>query len=104
MSVNLLDMGGWSVVVSLVVVTVAALNLVLDFAFIDQQVKEGAPKYIEWYGGFGLLVTLVWLYVEIVRLLVILTPSDVMSGYQKGGSDETWAFQSSHCTDPTVGA
>ena len=54
---------------SLVVVGVAALNLVLDFDFIESGVDAGAPKYMEWYGAFGLTVTLVWLYLEILRLL-----------------------------------
>jgi uncharacterized YccA/Bax inhibitor family protein len=54
---------------SLVVVAVASLNLVLDFDFIEQGVKVGAPKYMEWYGAFGIMVTLVWLYLEILRLL-----------------------------------
>ena len=54
---------------SAVVVVVAALNLVLDFDFIEQGVERGAPKYMELYGAFGLLVTLVWLYLEILRLL-----------------------------------
>jgi uncharacterized YccA/Bax inhibitor family protein len=54
---------------SLVVVAVAALNLVLDFDFIEQGVQVGAPKYMEWYGAFGIMVTLVWLYLEILRLL-----------------------------------
>jgi len=51
------------------VVFVAALNLVLDFDFIERGASQGAPKYMEWYGAFGLLVTLVWLYLEILRLL-----------------------------------
>jgi uncharacterized YccA/Bax inhibitor family protein len=55
--------------ISVVIVIVAALNLVLDFAYIEQGVNAGAPKYMEWYGGFALLVTLVWLYLEILRLL-----------------------------------
>jgi uncharacterized YccA/Bax inhibitor family protein len=55
--------------ISLVVVFVAALNLILDFDFIEKGVKNGAPKFLEWYGAFGLLVTLVWLYLEILRLL-----------------------------------
>ena len=50
-------------------VVVAALNLVLDFDVIEQAADRGAPKYLEWYGAFALLVTLVWLYVEILRLL-----------------------------------
>ena len=54
---------------SLFVTAVAALNLVLDFDFIEQGAARGAPKYMEWYGAFGLLVTLVWLYLEILRLL-----------------------------------
>ena len=54
---------------SVVVVIVAALNLVLDFDFIESGVKVGAPKYMEWYGAFGIMVTLVWLYLEILRLL-----------------------------------
>lgn len=54
---------------SVVVVIIAALNLVLDFDFIEQGVERGAPKYMEWYAAFGLLVTLVWLYLEILRLL-----------------------------------
>jgi uncharacterized YccA/Bax inhibitor family protein len=54
---------------SLIVVAVAALNLVLDFDFIEQGVQSGAPKYMEWYGAFGIMVTLVWLYLEMLRLL-----------------------------------
>ncbi len=54
---------------SLVVVAVAALNLVLDFDFVEQGVAYGAPKYMEWYAAFGIMVTLVWLYLEILRLL-----------------------------------
>jgi uncharacterized YccA/Bax inhibitor family protein len=54
---------------SLVIVGIAALNLVLDFDFIEQGVQVGAPKYMEWYGAFGIMVTLVWLYLEILRLL-----------------------------------
>jgi uncharacterized YccA/Bax inhibitor family protein len=54
---------------SLVVVVIAALNLVLDFDFIEKGSEKKAPKYMEWYGAFGLIVTLVWLYIEILRLL-----------------------------------
>ncbi|HHJ10978.1 MAG TPA: Bax inhibitor-1/YccA family protein [Bacteroidetes bacterium] len=57
---------------SLFVVVIAALNLILDFSFIEQMSKTGAPKFMEWYAGFGLIVTLVWLYIEILRLLVKL--------------------------------
>ncbi|HPF51118.1 MAG TPA: Bax inhibitor-1/YccA family protein [Draconibacterium sp.] len=58
-----------SIGISLVVVAVAALNLILDFAFIERASASGAPKYMEWYGAFGLMVTLIWLYLEILRLL-----------------------------------
>jgi uncharacterized YccA/Bax inhibitor family protein len=61
--------GTVGIVFSVIVVGVAALNLVLDFDFIEQGAERGAPKYMEWYGAFGLLVTLVWLYLEILRLL-----------------------------------
>src|SRR5216683_965210 len=54
---------------SLFVVIIAALNLVLDFDMIERGVQGGAPKYMEWYGAFGLMVTLIWLYLEILRLL-----------------------------------
>jgi uncharacterized YccA/Bax inhibitor family protein len=51
------------------VVVIAALNLILDFNFIERGVLQGAPKYMEWYSAFGLMVTLIWLYLEIIRLL-----------------------------------
>ena len=54
---------------SIFVVIIAALNLVLDFDFIESGVAQGAPKYMEWYGAFALMVTLIWLYLEILRLL-----------------------------------
>jgi uncharacterized YccA/Bax inhibitor family protein len=54
---------------SIFVVIIAALNLILDFDFIEQGVRHQVPKYMEWYGGFSLLVTLVWMYMEILRLL-----------------------------------
>jgi len=57
---------------SVFVIVIAALNLVLDFDFIEQGVERGAPKHMEWYGAFGLLVTLVWLYLEILHLLAKL--------------------------------
>ena len=57
---------------SLFVVVIASLNLVMDFDFIEEGAKRGAPKYMEWYGAFGLLVTLIWLYLEILRLLAKL--------------------------------
>jgi uncharacterized YccA/Bax inhibitor family protein len=54
---------------SLFVVAIAALNLVLDFDFIEQGAEQGAPKYMEWFGAFSLMVTLIWLYLEMLRLL-----------------------------------
>ncbi|MCX7046973.1 MAG: Bax inhibitor-1/YccA family protein [Candidatus Sumerlaeota bacterium] len=62
--------GGWiGIGFSLLVVGIAALNLILDFAIIEEGVRKGAPKYMEWYGAFALMVTLIWLYLEILRLL-----------------------------------
>ncbi|MBN2596662.1 Bax inhibitor-1/YccA family protein [Labilibaculum sp.] len=63
------DSGLLSIGISLFIVVIAALNLVLDFDFIEKGAQSGAPKYMEWYGAFGLMVTLVWLYVELLRLL-----------------------------------
>ena len=57
---------------SLFVVVIAALNLVLDFDFIESGVEAGAPRYMEWYAAFGLMVTLIWLYLEMLRLLAKL--------------------------------
>jgi len=68
--------GPIGILFSLFVVVIAALNLVLDFDFIEQGAHEGAPKYMEWYGAFGLMVTLVWLYLEILRLLAKLRSRD----------------------------
>jgi uncharacterized YccA/Bax inhibitor family protein len=64
--------GTLGILFSLFVVVIAALNLVLDFDFIETGSTQGAPKYMEWYGAFGLMVTLVWLYIEILRLLAKL--------------------------------
>lgn len=61
--------GTFGIVFSVIVVAIAALNLILDFDMIEQGAAMGAPKYFEWYASFGLLVTLVWLYLEILRLL-----------------------------------
>ena len=64
---------GWiGIGFSLFVVVIAALNLVLDFDFIENGAAHGAPKYMEWYAAFGLMVTLIWLYIEILRLLAKL--------------------------------
>jgi len=61
---------------SVLVVIIAALNLVLDFDFIENGARSGAPKYMEWYAAFGLMVTLVWLYLEILRLLSKINSRD----------------------------
>ena len=60
------------IAISVVIVIIAALNLVLDFDFIENAARKRVPKYFEWYGAFGLLVTLIWLYLEILRLLAKL--------------------------------
>jgi len=73
MSVPLIHSSGtFGILFSVFVVVIAALNLVLDFDFIEQGAERRAPKHMEWYGAFGLLVTLVWLYLEILRLLAKL--------------------------------
>ncbi len=58
-----------SIGISLFVVAIAALNLILDFDMIEQGAERGAPKFMEWYGAFGLMVTIVWLYIEMLKLL-----------------------------------
>lgn len=63
----------FGIIFSLFVVGIAALNLILDFDMIERGAESGAPKYMEWYGAFGLLVTIVWLYLEILRLLAKLS-------------------------------
>ena len=64
--------GGIGILFSAVVVIIAALNLVLDFDFIETAARANVPKYMEWYAAFGLMVTLIWLYLEILRLLAKL--------------------------------
>jgi len=59
----------FSIGVSLFIVVIASLNLVIDFDFIEEGSEKGAPKFMEWYGAFGLMVTLIWLYLEILRML-----------------------------------
>jgi len=61
--------GLFGILFSLFVVGIAALNLVMDFDFIKKGSSAGAPKYMEWYGSFALMVTLIWLYIEFLRLL-----------------------------------
>jgi uncharacterized YccA/Bax inhibitor family protein len=68
--VTFMHSSGWlGIGISMVVIVIAALNLVLDFDLIEKGAANGLPKYMEWYGAFGLLVTLVWLYLELLRLL-----------------------------------
>ncbi|MBR5642957.1 MAG: Bax inhibitor-1/YccA family protein [Salinivirgaceae bacterium] len=64
--------GSFGLIISLVIVAVAALNLVLDFDFIEKGTEAGLPSFFEWYGAFGLMVTLIWLYIEILRLLATI--------------------------------
>jgi len=66
---NINNSSTYSILFSLGVVVIASLNLVIDFDFIEEGAENGAPKYMEWYGTFGLLITLVWLYLEILRML-----------------------------------
>lgn len=67
--VMLHNSGPLSIGISLVIIGVAAFSLMLDFNFIEKASAAGAPKYMEWYGAFGLMVTLIWLYLEILKLL-----------------------------------
>ena len=64
------------IAISVVVVAIASLNLIIDFDFIEQGAQRMYPKKYEWYGAFGLMVTLVWLYVEILRLLAKVNSRD----------------------------
>jgi len=65
-----------SIGISALIAGIAAFNLILDFSFIEQQSQAGAPKYMEWFSGVALLMTLVWLYLEILRLLAKLQSRD----------------------------
>lgn len=66
----------WSIGISIFVIVIAALNLFLDFDRIEQGVKQKMPKYMEWFGAMGLMITLVWLYVEFLRLLSKLSSKE----------------------------
>jgi len=61
--------GPLGILINMVIIVIAALNLIMDFDFIEKGSQMGAPKYMEWYGAFGLMVTLIWLYIEFLRLL-----------------------------------
>lgn len=62
--------------ISIFVVAIAALNLIIDFDMIERGAEAGAPKYMEWYCAFGLMVTIIWLYIEILKLLSRLNSRD----------------------------
>ncbi|KAA0215157.1 MAG: Bax inhibitor-1/YccA family protein [Leptolyngbya sp. PLA3] len=70
------QMGGIGIAIAVGVIVLAAFNLILDFHVIEEGVKQGAPKYMEWYGAFALTVTLVWLYLRILYLLAMLRRND----------------------------
>ena len=71
--INLFAMGWLGIGIQLVIVVIAALNLILDFDIIERSAAAGAPKAMEWYGAFGIMVTLIWLYLEILKLLALLS-------------------------------
>ncbi len=76
-SVPMIHEGGWLAIgFSLLVIGIASLNLLLDFDNFDKGEEQGAPKYMEWFVSLGLMITLVWLYIEILRLLAILQGRD----------------------------
>ena len=75
-SLPIFSSGPIGILFSLVVVVIATLNLIVDYDFILKNASQGAPKYMEWYSAYGLMVTLIWLYVEILRLLMKLKSDD----------------------------
>lgn len=68
--------GPIGILINLVIIVIAAMNLILDFDFIEQGARMAAPRYMEWYGAFGLMVTLIWLYIEFLRLLARFSGRD----------------------------
>ena len=70
------DTGPIGISFSVLVIGLASMFLILDFQYIDEGVKAGAPKYMEWVGAWGLMITLVWLYIEILRLLAKMRSND----------------------------
>jgi len=77
MSVGFMHSSGpLGILINLAIIVIAALNLIMDFDFIEKGSQMGAPKYMEWYGAFGLMVTLIWLYIEFLRLLSRLAGRD----------------------------
>ncbi len=75
-NLSVFSLGWLGIIIQLVIVGVASLNLVLDFNQIDTGVEMQSPKYMEWYCAFGLMVTIVWMYIEILRLLALLSRRD----------------------------
>ena len=75
-NISVFSMGKIGLIIQLVIVVIAAFNLIMDFSFIEENADNGAPAYMEWYGAFSLMVTLVWLYVELLRLLAIFARRD----------------------------
>lgn len=73
LQMSVFTMGPIGIVIQVAIVAIAALNLILDFNFIEKGAAQGLPKKMEWFGAFGLIVTLVWLYLEILRLLALLS-------------------------------
>lgn len=69
--ISVFNMGAFGIVVQLIIVAVASLNFILDFSFIEQASEQGYPAKMEWYGAFSLMITLIWLYLEILRLLAL---------------------------------
>jgi uncharacterized YccA/Bax inhibitor family protein len=65
--------GDFAILFSLAVIVIAAMNLIVDFSFVEEAAAASAPKYMEWYAAFGLMVSLIWLYLEILRLLANLS-------------------------------
>ncbi len=68
--------GTIGIVISLVIIGIASLNLLLDFDLFEKGEEYGAPQYMEWFAGMSLLITLIWIYIEILRLLAILSSND----------------------------
>ncbi|MBB6715602.1 Bax inhibitor-1/YccA family protein [Clostridium gasigenes] len=75
-SLPIFGSGPIGILFSVAVIVIATLNLIVDYDFILKNVSQGAPKYMEWYSAYGLMVTLVWLYIEILRLLTKLKSDD----------------------------
>jgi len=74
--ISFFNLGIVGIGVSLVIVVIASMNLILDFDMIERNIKSGEPKYVEWFAAFGIMITLVWLYIEILRLLSLLAGRD----------------------------